>query len=336
MAITAATGFVPCNFIPMLRDYFAAQGIAAPPLLEHEIATLKPYQQSFPLDRWAVLLQQAADQLDDPQLGLHLGATAGPQHLGVLGYVLLACRSTGAALLRLQQYQKLVYDATPMEVRSNGGRIQLVWDAEHGRPGALSDETGITALVQLCRGMIDGKPPQPSKVMFINPKPDNTQAYTDWFGCPVLFDQAETLVEIDSTFLAAPLKPAERDLAGIFEQQAQQLLKQHPAQSETVNQVQQIIARQLHWEEPTLASVASQLHLSTRTLHRKLATHQTNFNALLAKTRLQLAAQYLANPSLQLAEISGLLAYSEQSAFNRSFKRWTNNTPRRYRQQIVA
>lgn len=319
----------------MLRDYLNSQQVDIPALLRQALASLKPYQQSFPLAQWARLLEQAASQLNDPQLGLHLGATAGPQHLGVLGYILLASGNMAAALLRLQQYQKLVYDATPMQVRSDQNRLQVVWDAEHGRPGPLSDETAITALVQLCRTMVAGEPPNPRKITFINPKPADTRPYEQWFGCPVLFDQAETLVEIDGHFLNSPLKPAGKDLAGIFEAQAALLLEKHPGQSDMVNQVQQIIARQLHWSAPTLNGVAAELHLSARSLHRRLEEHQLNFNGLLAQTRKQLAEEYLANPSLQLAEISGLLAYSEQSAFNRSFKRWTQMTPRRYRQRCL-
>lgn len=336
MPITVNTGFVPSNFVLMLRDYLHSHNVKPPLLLKQALAAIKPHQQSFPLSSWTRLLKETSIQLNDPQLGLHLGATAGPQHLGVLGYILLACGNIAGALARLQKYQKLVYDATPMNVRFGDNHLQLVWDAEHGRPGALSDETGITALVQLCREMVVGSPANAERVSFINPRPKNIKEYEDWFGCPVLFGQKETLIQVSSAFLQAELKPAGKDLAGIFETQAKQLLRKHPGQSETVNQVQQLIARQLHWAEPNLADVASQLHMSTRTLHRKLAIHQLNFNSLLGKTRCQLAEDYLANPSLQLAEISELLAYAEQSVFTRSFKRWTNMTPRDYRKQHLG
>ena len=52
----------------------------------------------------------------------------------------------------------------------------------------------------------------------------------------------------------------------------------------------------------------------------------------MARTREQLARQYLGDPGLALAEIGLLLGYSEQSAFTRAFRRWTGQTPQAFRQ----
>lgn len=46
-----------------------------------------------------------------------------------------------------------------------------------------------------------------------------------------------------------------------------------------------------------------------------------------------LAAKYLAQPGFQLVQVAGLLGYTEQSALNRSCRRWFGTTPRQYRVQ---
>jgi AraC-like DNA-binding protein len=43
------------------------------------------------------------------------------------------------------------------------------------------------------------------------------------------------------------------------------------------------------------------------------------------------AERYLAEPGLHLGQIAGLLGYTEQSALNRSCRRWFGKTPRQYR-----
>jgi len=70
-------------------------------------------------------------------------------------------------------------------------------------------------------------------------------------------------------------------------------------------------------------------------LQRRLADSGMTWQHLLDRTREQLARQYLSDRALALAEIALLLGYSEQSAFTRSFKRWTGQTPLAFRTQTV-
>ena len=51
------------------------------------------------------------------------------------------------------------------------------------------------------------------------------------------------------------------------------------------------------------------------------------------EVRCLLAEQYLQDPHLSLQEIALLLGYSEQSAFQRAFKQWTQHTPQQWRLQ---
>jgi AraC-like DNA-binding protein len=79
------------------------------------------------------------------------------------------------------------------------------------------------------------------------------------------------------------------------------------------------------------ATVADQLRLHPRTLQRRLAGEGVTFAALLERERQAQAARLLTQPDLQLGQVAGLLGYSEQSAFNRAFRRWYGVPPGRYR-----
>jgi AraC-like DNA-binding protein len=43
---------------------------------------------------------------------------------------------------------------------------------------------------------------------------------------------------------------------------------------------------------------------------------------------------YLGDPQLAVFEVAYLLGFSEPSAFNRAFRRWTGETPRDYRRAL--
>ncbi len=79
--------------------------------------------------------------------------------------------------------------------------------------------------------------------------------------------------------------------------------------------------------EVSLERIASALHTSPRTLHRRLEALDLGFRELRDDTRRRLAEQHLADRGMGIAEVALMLGYSEQSAFTRAFKRWTGVTP---------
>jgi AraC-like DNA-binding protein len=79
-------------------------------------------------------------------------------------------------------------------------------------------------------------------------------------------------------------------------------------------------------------AVARHLGVHARTMQRHLANEDTSFAAILDEERKRQAARLLGNPGFQLGQIAGILGYTEQSTFNRSFRRWYETTPRAFRQ----
>lgn len=82
---------------------------------------------------------------------------------------------------------------------------------------------------------------------------------------------------------------------------------------------------------PSLSDVADRLHLSPRTLRRRLDALGTSYNALLVEVRKKLAIRYLLNTPMTTEAISEHLNYSDAANFRHAFKRWTGRSPREYR-----
>ena len=78
------------------------------------------------------------------------------------------------------------------------------------------------------------------------------------------------------------------------------------------------------------------MHMSPRTLQRRLARYQLSWQQWLDRNREQLARQYLDDTSLTLTDIALLLGFSEQSAFTRAYRRWTGNSHGRERRQWLS
>ena len=340
-ANTPLTGSVPASYVRLLFEYLAAQQIDAQQLLDEMLpampSVIAGQHAGYPAQRWRSMLELAARHLQDPVLGLHLGARITPAHLGPLGYVLRVSSSVGVAMARYICYQRLVHDVSPVHSYQDGQQLILEWGSDSRAIGLLANQCGLAALVQFARDLIEPdmeSVARPLAVHFVEPQPDDVLPYTQLFGCPVLFQQSATRIMFASSLLELPLRRADPALAAMLEQQVQTMLLALPQQDAFAKELRQAILRRLVQAEPALDLIAQDLHLSGRTLRRRLAQAGWSFRSLLDDTRWRLAQDYLRDGSLALSEIALLLGYSEQSAFCRAFLRWSGTTPKRYVQSL--
>ncbi|MEE9265906.1 MAG: helix-turn-helix transcriptional regulator, partial [Gammaproteobacteria bacterium] len=103
--------------------------------------------------------------------------------------------------------------------------------------------------------------------------------------------------------------------------------------SSAAMQVRARLTEQLSSGHATQNSVADALHMSLRTLQRRLNDEGTSYKGLLDETRRELAAHYMAETHRSINEITYLLGFSEPSNFSRAFRRWTGKSPSAYRAQ---
>jgi AraC-like DNA-binding protein len=79
-----------------------------------------------------------------------------------------------------------------------------------------------------------------------------------------------------------------------------------------------------------LQAIAEKLHLSTRSLQRKLKDEGHTFLAIANDIQEQRAVHLLRQTQLNISEVAYMLGYAEPSVFRRAFKRWTGKTPKEY------
>ena len=103
------------------------------------------------------------------------------------------------------------------------------------------------------------------------------------------------------------------------------LIRRNPL--DLVQQIEELIARQLANGDCSLASIAQQLAMNERTLQRRLEAQQIRFSDILDHVRRSQAHEFLVQAALPLAEVAILLGYSEQRSLGRACQRWFGTTP---------
>lgn len=314
----------------LLADWLDQENLPAPDI--RAALTRHAPDDIIPIPEWVALLERAvALRPGRPAPGLGIGELVRPRHVGVLGYLVLVCRSLGEAMQVYRRYETLFYGRDIAEVVAEAGTVEIRWPADTSL-GPLADSVSIAALVSFLRRLVD-EPPSPSRVAFVNPPPDDTtwDRYERFFGCPVDFADSHSRVRFPTAFLDIPLPHSDPGLRELLDRQARALLLASPDADAFDRALQQAIVSLLPDAAADLPRVAREMHLSPRTLQRRLGQRGISWQQLLDRTREQLARQYLADASLTLGDIALLLGFSEQSAFTRAFRRWTDSTPARTR-----
>lgn len=86
--------------------------------------------------------------------------------------------------------------------------------------------------------------------------------------------------------------------------------------------------------ELTIEQVASDLHLTKRTLQRRLQSQNTNFAQLRDDLRFNYAIKYLIDDNMSVDLVSRALDFSDRTSFTNAFKRWTGLSPSSFRKMF--
>jgi AraC-like DNA-binding protein len=137
--------------------------------------------------------------------------------------------------------------------------------------------------------------------------------------------------QVDIEGFEQMIPAADQRLCRTLEKYFKQVLHDTPQGEGLVASVRKTVTESMSDGNPKLAEVAKKLAMGPRTLQRRLKEYDVDFKKLVEDTRCRLALIHLRNRRNTLMEIAFLLGYSEVSAFNRAFKRWTGSTPLDYR-----
>jgi AraC-like DNA-binding protein len=183
--------------------------------------------------------------------------------------------------------------------------------------------------------MMAGSQWTPQEVQFTHQAPHDSSEHLRVFHAPVSFGSASNAFVINREFIERQVPAANPRLYKILKQYLERVLNEMPAENGLIASVRKAIAELMRDGAPKLARVAMKMAMNPRTLQRQLREYGVEFKELVDNTRRLSALNYLRNSTNTLTEIAFLLGYSELSAFNRAFKRWTGSTPLNFRRRLA-
>ncbi len=270
----------------------------------------------------------------DEAFGLHAAEQLQPATLQGLGLGFLASDTIYDALQRLVRFSRILSSGLSLELQQRGEYVDLVYtyDVADLPPDHVwqAFDFAMGLVLVMCRLTL-GEYVSPIGIEAERPRPQKPEVFESMLGSRVSFECERNCLTFVRADIVDRLVTANDELARINDEQVETYLASFLPVS-TAREVVGKIVERLPDGPPSQKQIAEALHVSNRTLQRKLKDEGTSFIDLLQDTRLQLAQKYLAQPQRSVVEVAYLLGFSEPSTFSRAFKRWTGQAPVDYRQ----
>ena len=277
-------------------------------------------------------LHEMIDEKLGPGFSVRVGLQMKIEDYGVLGLSWRTCSWAGEIFDRSERYFKLLSNTYFFRVEKDFpiSRVFLYRDA-HRKGVALSNEATFSATVVVLCAMTEADI-APIEVAFKHTPPENLDSHHRAFGCPVLFNQPDNVITYKTTDLERRTAKADKNINQfLIDRVEEETSRLDIGKDRIVQDVEKLIVDALPSGIPSIVRLSEDLGMSNRTLTRRLSENGTTFRNLIKNSQEAVAKELLKNSEHSIGEIAFETGFSEQSAFNRAFKRWTGLSPVEFR-----
>jgi AraC-like DNA-binding protein len=247
----------------------------------------------------------------------------------------------GESLDRVARFLALVVPELRVRLERQGGTARLVIEETRPLRPRASHPCRVFAFEWLLRLIhavacwLAGRGLALDSVRFPYPRPPHAADYDLIYTAQSAFGAPRLEAELDAALLELPVRRDEADLAAFLEGAPGKITMLYRRDRELARNLRALLAAALP-RAMGLEEAARELHLSARTLHRRLQDEGASFRAIKDALRRDLALARLARPGGSVARVAAELGYSEPSAFFRAFQGWTGEAPSAWRRRVLG
>ncbi|UCH54050.1 MAG: AraC family transcriptional regulator ligand-binding domain-containing protein [Pseudomonadota bacterium] len=284
----------------------------------------------YPISAMTRAWEGAVAATGDPCFGLEAARYLHPTTFHALGYAWLASPTLREGFNRLLRFTRLVSTGLKITSVAADGEFEIqLGTMKNLVPTTAASDAGMAAIVMLCRASC-GDGFHPKQVRLKRPPPPCVERFNDFFQAPIEYRAVDNALVFDAVAIDKLLPTANAALARASDQVILEYLA-HLDRADVPTQVKAKLVELLPSGRVAAKQVAAALHLSVRSMQRKLGESGTSFADLLEETRRELAYQYLGNSQMSVSEITYLLGFADPANFTRAFRRWSGTSPSQYR-----
>src|ERR1700744_4078213 len=265
-------------------------------------------------------LWHAIDQVSsDPLIGVKLGVETKTERFHPMAIAALSTENLVAASQHMARYKKLTApEEILVELDTKEFTVGFRWLlAVDNEPWTLTDYC-FSWMRSLARHG-SGSALNPLRVEYVQQR-SNLRQIERSLGCEVTVGAPRNAIVFRASDATKPFVTRNAELLDLLAPQFEEQLRQYKDEDSFIEVVHRAIQDRLTGQRPSIDASSQVLHMSPRTLQRRLQESGSNFQRVLDEARRQMARYYLSNSVLELAEAAYLLGFEDPNSFGRAFR----------------
>ncbi|KZZ52390.1 hypothetical protein A3765_01330 [Oleiphilus sp. HI0130] len=287
------------------------------------------------LDKLNCLARQLIQSSTSPGYGLAIGSALHISDFGAVGYAALSSASLLDALRTTITFRNLIIKGMPTKLEQSPEgytySVDCISDAPAFHPLIELELAACIRFAKLCTQTADAYPLNIKRVSLRHCPIVPVRHYQRVFGCPPTFNASTYSILLPEEELEKPTHNPNFGLYRLLEEKLSRALINRSEQISFSDKVRAYIGANIPENFPSQEEAAQHFCLSVSGLKNRLKKEGFTFRKLVDEKRFKLAEQFIKNEDRSLKEIGYELGFSDQSAFNRAFKRWNGLNPGQFR-----
>ena len=327
----------PIAFVNAIVQAYVKRGLSPNKALK--LAQITPGSLSDPASRISAAQMEcisgaAMQELDDEALGWFSRRLPWGSY-GMLARASLSAGSLGMALKRWCRHHALITDDIALQLSITGDTATLAI-TEQRDLGTLREFCLVSVLRNvhgLACWLIDSRIPlQGAQFPFRTPK--HADVYGVLFSGPTQFNCTPAGIRFDARYLALPLRRDEQALNQMLQRALPLTVLQYRRDRLLLTRVRHLLAAQPA-QSRSAENLAELLHVSPRTLHRRLKEKGASLQSLKDEVRQSRARDLLLRTSRPIKQVAEAVGFRNEKSFIRAFKAWSGQSPAAFRHSAV-
>jgi len=318
-----------------LIQYLNKKGLTSADIqnaVDYAFNDLESPDSTLPLHIYQQLWALALSHTNDTQLGLRLALKPYNNEMSLVSHVFFNSENLREGLKQYIRYFALINNSLRVELSTTEDQAILRFICEQADNYCSQDMEHTLALsVMRIKQHLNPKASIALDEVHFQHQNSDSSLYHKVFQCPVIFNQPHSSLIFKKKYLDYVFPQKSTHLFNFLINHLEKLLSKLKKEAGLTQQVSRLIDKSLANGAIDAGNIAQSVHMSRHTLYRRLKAEGVSYHELLDEIRKNKAFELLKAKQHTLSEIAFLLGFSELSAFSRAFKKWTGQSPAKYK-----